>query len=222
MYRRLLSLALILAVSRAPAADDLEFGLLISRHTLGLDYPGDVDTRYTQLRVQVIERSYRHVHGGFRLGISDLSQSGNPATDGLAVSGGSVGFILRGELPLGAGLSLYGAGSYDYHTVDGSSDEDEDEDEQRVRLDWFEGVARAGLSLRRSPLTFRAGPYYRHVDGDERARGSLDRTQALQAESATGVFADLRYQVDGSGWIALRLEQGSREGATLRFVRLFD
>lgn len=221
--RRLLLILALSTVTVVPAAarENMEFSLLLSRHELRLDYPGDVDTRYTQLKVEVIERSYRHLHGGFRIGISDLSQSGNPPADGLAISGGTVGFVLRGDVPLGAGFSLYGQGSYDYHTVDGSTD-DEDTADQRVQLDWFEFNARAGLELKVSPLVLRAGPYFRHVDGDERARGDVDRTLALEAEEPGGAFADLVFLADRTGWIALRIEHGSRSGATLSFTRLFN
>ena len=221
--RRLFPILVLCIVICAPAGarENLEFSLLLGRHDLRLDYPGDVDTRYTELKVEVIERSYRYLHGGFRIGISDLSQSGNPPADGLAISGGTVGFVLRSDIPLGAGFGLYGQGSYDYHTVDGSTD-DGDAEDQRVQLDWFEFQARGGLSLELGPLVLRGGPYYRHVDGDERARGDLDRTLALEAEEPGGVFGDLVYVVDRSGWIALRLEHGSRSGATLSFTRLFD
>jgi hypothetical protein len=202
------------------AAETLEFGLVGILQSLRFVYPGDVDSRYTQLMFKVIERSYRYVHGGFRVGISDLSQSGNPPTDGLAIGGGSVGFVLRSQVPLGAGLGLYAQGTYDYHTVDGSTESDAGS--QSVSLDWFDFTARGGLSARLEPLILRAGPYYRHVDGDERARGDIDRTLALQAREATGGFVDLIYVVDRTGWLGLRLERGSRNGASLNFTRLFD
>lgn len=222
MRRQFLIFALCLVFS-APAAarETMEFSLLLARHELRLDYPQDVDTRYTQLKVEVIERSYRYLHGGFRIGISDLSQSGNPPADGLAISGGTAGFVLRGEVPLGAGFGLYAQGTYDYHTVDGSTDQEDPED-QEVRLDWFEFNARAALSLNLNPLVLRAGPYYRHVDGDERDRGDLDRTLALAAEDPGGAFADVVYVTDRTGWIGLRIEHGSRSGATLSFTRLFN
>lgn len=223
MYRLLLPLALCLAAA-APAAaarENMEFSLRLARHELRFDYPTNVDTRYTQLKVEVIERSYKYLHGGFRIGISDLSQSGNPPADGLSISGGTVGFVLRSDVPLGAGFGFHAQGSYDYHTVDGSTD-DEDAEDQSVRLDWFEFDARAGLSLTLEPLILRTGPYYRHVDGDERDRGDVDRTLALEAEDPVGVFGDIVYVVDPTGWIALRIEHGSRSGATLSFTRLFD
>lgn len=218
--RALVPFLLLIAVGPVAADDSMEFGLTVSRQNLRFDYPGDVTTRYTQARVQLIERSYRYLNGGFRIGISDLSQSGNPRTDGLAVSGGMVGFVLRSQVPLGAGLGLYAQGAYDYHTVEGSTDSDTGN--QSVRLDWFDFSARAGLSARIAPLELRAGPFYRHVDGDERARGDTDRTLALEAEEAAGAFVDLIYHVDRTGWVALRLERGSRNGASLNFTRLFD
>jgi len=198
----------------------LEFTLSVTRQDLGFDYPGDVETRYTQAVVTLLERSYPYLHGGFRLGLSDLSQSGNPPTAGQDLTGGSVGFVLRSEVPLGGGFGTYLQGAYDYHTVDASTDSDPNV--SRVQLDWFDFTGRAGLSGRRGPLQLRAGPFVRFVDGDERDRGDVDRTLHLRAADKGGGFLDVVYHVDRTGWVGLRLERGSRDAAWLRFTRLFD
>lgn len=221
--RALLITALAAAATAVPAharEGPLEFSLSVTRQNLGFDYPGDVETRYTQAVVTLLERSYPYLHGGFRLGLSDLSQSGNPPTAGQDLTGGSVGFVLRSQVPLGAGFGGYLQGAYDYHTVEASTDSDPAV--SRVQMDWFDFTGRAGLSGRWGPLQVRAGPYVRYIDGDERDRGDVDRTRHLRAADQGGGFIDVVYHVDPTGSIGLRLERGSRDAAWLSFTRLFD
>jgi hypothetical protein len=210
-----LCLALISPVQAQGTGTDLEVFLKREVSDWRLEGGDRVETRLNRLGLQVSD----HVTGGLWIGIHGgyvgMSQSGNPATQGMDLGGWFLGTSGRWGFLEAGPVALSLLGHYTYNDVDATLDD------QRTRYSWHHYGAGLESAFRLGAVRLRLGVDYSAVDGDEKASGSIQRTLSLSEDEAVTGRAALDLFVDPTGWISFQMESGGRRGAGIWFARRF-
>lgn len=192
------------------------FALTIDRDTADWSYAGAVhETRLTQLGVSYHEAYGPALTGGLHGGLLDVSQTDNPATTGMDVSGNYFGISLYYQTPIAIATRAVFQGGYTYRVADG------DNGQQFTELQWHELRGLLALKHRYRALEVTLGPALSSLDGDETADGLITRNRIFKQHKKTSGILALEYWLDVTGSISLSLEAGARRATRLLFSRTF-
>jgi hypothetical protein len=211
---RIAALLLAIATADAGAFDEgVEAGL--SGERVRIDFDTGVETRTSRLSLFLSENvrpwlSFA-LHGGPLL----LTQSGNPATRGLELSGYHLGVSARAEAFQHSAVGVVGSLHYSYQRADAR------EDDREVTITLHEARGELGALLRLQSLQLQLGSYALYLDGDETVSGPTPGSAQLEADEQFGGFVQADFLPDPTGTVSLRLDTGAREAITLRFARRF-
>jgi hypothetical protein len=219
--RRLAAAPIVLCLaltSPAPAqTTGTEFEVFLKREVSDWRLEGGhrVETRINRLGMQISD----HVTGGLWIGIHggylSMSQSGNPATQGMDLGGWFLGTSGRWRFLEAGPVALSLLGQYTYNDADSSLDN------QRTRYSWHHYGAGLESAFRLDAVQLRLGVDYSAVDGDEKASGPVQRTLSLSEDESVTSRAALDLFVDPTGWITFQVESGGRRGAGIWFARRY-
>lgn len=176
----------------------------------------DTDVRITRIGATLSEEVNRHVALGLLLGYASASQTGQPLTAGMRLSGNYLGLNMQARMPLAQRLRAGLTGQYLYHWMR------EQLDGQRVEWEWAQAdvALTAQIDLTRRLLMY-AGPIMSWIEVDQQARGLANLTNELENRRTSGVAFGLLYEVDYGGRVGLEIRRGPLDGLALSFQRNF-
>lgn len=210
------TIALLLALAAAPAQavfEGVDAGLIAERARLDLD--DGVETRTSRITLFLAEPVRPWLTLGLHGGPVLLTQSDNPATAGLELTGYHIGVSARAEAFRTEPLGIVGGLVYTYQRTD------RDETAGDVVLTLHEARAELAGVARLASLQVQLGGYALHVDGEQTVSGSTPSSRTVEAEETFGGFLQTDFLVDATGRIGLRVEAGAREAIALTFARQF-
>lgn len=216
--RRAAAALLLLAAlpARADLWTGLEAGLAVDHVEIGLDLDGrDVEMDVTRLGIAIWESAGPRLRLGLEGGPLRVTQSDNPATAGMDLTGHYLAFSATGRLFESERFALGIAASLGYHRAE------DDRGEQDTRLRWLDGRGELVATVSLLPLEISGGAYAYFIDGKETASGPMDHTLDFDAEDRLGGFVSADYWVDATGRVGLRADAGARQGFRLEFARRF-
>lgn len=195
----------------------LDFSLRLARSKVPLDYGNRTnDTTSRWLGVSLREKAGKRVTLGMYGGYAWLTQTNNPVTAGIELSGYHAGFSLHGILLEVQRASLYGALDYTYQKLDHKSDA------QTVVIDWAQPQAQIGIVLTLAQKwRLYGGGSYGKIDGEERASGSVNHTLTFERGAQSGGFLGLDLNVESDGYVGVEARSGLTRGAEIYFKRRF-
>lgn len=211
------SIALLLFTLGLPLqAEQLHFALYGQRDEMTLRAGAvDVDTRVGRLGVTFTGIYNPHLEASLDLGHAELTQSDNPATQGMSLYGQYGGVALRGWPLRSTFLEVWLGVDYTVLSVSGNNNG------QETKVEWDDGGVAAGLVLHVGHVDLLAGVRQASLTGDEIASGTLHYTRSLSLEDEMSYWGGLDLYVDRTGTIGLRVSGGARPGIALRFARAF-
>ncbi len=213
----LLLLILPLAAQGQTRTSGPELEVYLSREVSDwrLEGGNTVESRMNRLGLSIHDRVGERVWVGIHGGYLELTQSGNPVTQGMDLSGWYLGASGRWRfLELGPlGLSLLG--QYTYNEADDTLGD------QNTRYSWHAYGAGLESALRFDAIQLRLGADYTRVDGDEKSSGPVQRTLSLSEDETITARAALDLLVDATGRISFQVESGGRRSAGIWFARQF-
>ena len=192
------------------------YALHVERYTTDLKTEDRLtETRISRLGLALHEAPYSWLHGGLFGGILSLTQSDNAATAGASLGGQYLGLWLGSDFFQRQHFRMQLRLDYSYNSAD-------DKDSSRhIRMNWHDVRAGLGAEFHFEPLTLGAGTYYQWIDGDETVSGDMSSTREFSQDGKGGSYLDIRLQVDQTGSIGIRVEEGGRRGYSLIFGRSF-
>jgi hypothetical protein len=207
---------LLLALLPAVQAEELHIALYAQRDEATLRSGGaDVETDTGRLGVTLTGIYSPYVDANLDVAHVSLTQTGNPATQGMSLGGQYGGVTLR-FWPLRSGhLDGWVQGDYSAQSVSGSNNG------QNTKLDWYDSGVSAGLVLRMGAVDLHGGARYGNLSGDEIASGTLVHTRSISVENKTTSWVGADLYVDRSGTIGIIYDSGGRRGLSVRFARRF-
>lgn len=207
---------LLVAVCLPLQAEELHAALYFQRDEMTLRSGGaDVDTRIGRIGFTLTSRYSDYLEGSLEIAHASMTQSGNPATQGMNPSGEFFGVALRAWPLRSEYLDLWLGADYGLLTVSGSNNG------QSTELDWDDAGVSAGLVLHAGRIDLLAGARYADLRGDEVASGTLNYTRSLELEDKTTYWGGADFYVDRTGTIGVLAYGGGRDGFMLRFARRF-
>jgi hypothetical protein len=179
-----------LAAEHNGEALGLELSLGVSRETLELETEDTTaETRLTRLGIDLWELGRPWLQFGLRGGYLLATQSDNPVTAGMDLTGQFIGVGVRGRLPVLPSLDIIASAHYDYQQV-------EDElDAQSTELTWYEAYGELGAALKLDPLHVRGGAALLAIEGSQTAKGTITDTEDLNDDLKLGGFLAVDYWV---------------------------
>lgn len=221
-YRsRVLLLALLVLSATAAqartgtAGPELEVYLTREISDWRLEGGASVETRINRLGLSIRDHLADGLWVGIHGGYLGLTQSGNPATQGMDLSGWHLGTSARWRFLHAGALSLSLLGQYTYNEADDTAAD------QSTRYAWHEYGAGLESALRMESVQLRLGVDYTRVNGDEKATGPIRQTVSLSEDEPVTARAALDLLVDATGRITFHMESGGRRGAGIGFARQF-
>ncbi len=195
----------------------LDFSLRFARSKVPLDYGNRTnDTTSRWLGASLREKAGNRVTLGMYGGYAYLTQTNNPVTAGVELSGYHAGFSLHGILLAGRRASLYGALEYTYQKLDNKTDA------QMVVIDWAQPQAQIGVELTLAQKwRLYGGGSYGKIDGEERASGSINHTLTFTRGAQSGGFLGLDLNVEPDGYVGIEARSGLIRSADIYFKRRF-
>lgn len=213
---RLSVLWLLLGGAAVWAEEEVRVAAYGQRDELTLRSDGtETETRVGRLGVTLTGIYGPHVEGDLDLGYSELTQTTNPATQGMSLTGGYLGVALRLWPLRGAYLGVWLQGDYSYHAFSGSISG------QSTDIDWHDRGVTAGLVVHLGVLDLHGAVRRGRLSGEEIARGTLTYTRDLERKDETSAWAGLDLHVDAGGTIGVVVERGGRRSLGVRFGRSF-
>ena len=173
------------------------------------------ESRSNRVTLRYYEAINKQAWGGVQLGHITVTQTGNPLTDGLQLSGYFVGAMLRGDVTINPAWSFELAGSYVFNNTSA------EQTAQTIRSVWHELGLDAGLVYRNRALSVEAGAGGRIIDVDEVARGTVTQTRSYKQDSVGHVRLGTAYWVDATGYVGIELVRGAWNGTRLLFGRQY-
>lgn len=214
-FRRLV-LLLLLAFGQPLHAEQLRLALYGQRDEISLrSDSAEIDTRVSLLGLTINGIYTPHLEASLDLGRSWLTQSGNPATQGMELSGQFVGVAVRVWPLRGSHLDAWVQGDYGVYSFSGSSSG------QKTDIDWYDGGLSAGLVAHLGMVDLHAGARHGSLNGDEIASGVMSYTRSIRLEDKNSVWVGMELHVDQSGSIGVWFENGSHRGVSLRFAHRY-
>ena len=194
---------------------NLDFGLRFASHRNSLDYDGiSRDTT-----VKWISAGWREPFGpvqlGLRLGYTFLTQTGNPATQGLELDGYHAGISLALDIARYRQGRIFFSADYVYQEVkhEGAT--------QTVEMSWHDPRVNVGLhhGLGRQVFLLVGGSYGR-TSGTERVENSAITTRHFSRNDG-GAFLGLDITDNNRGTVGFVMRTGLDRGGSIYFKRLF-
>lgn len=192
--RQGLTFSLALSHDRAP----LELG----------DDGGAIDTRYSRAAAELWSDGIPGIELGLTAGVGRLTQDGDPATEGKALTGESFGLLARSDWTVGEHLGFRIRAEGSYHDLDDGD----------LTLEWLAGYLRSGIYSRIGRWRLGAGATAGTIAGERRRP---NETRDISAEDNLGAYLRLGLATDRTGAISIMAETGPRRGLTARFTRRF-
>lgn len=195
----------------------LDFSLRFARAEIPLEYAGrNQDGTASWLGVSLRELVSPRVTLGMYGGYAWLSQTGNPVTAGVDLDGYHAGVSLHALLLPGKKASLFGALDYSYQKTEHEGDV------QKVVIDWTQTQAQLGVMLTLTRYwRFYGGGSYGKIDGEERARGTVNHTLPFERDARSGGFLGIDLNVEMDGYIGVELRSGYMRGGEIYFKRRY-
>ncbi|MFN2348132.1 MAG: outer membrane beta-barrel protein [Thioalkalivibrio sp.] len=212
-----LMLILPLAVHAQTRVTGPELEVYLNREVSDWRLEGDskVESRMNRLGLRVRDRVGDNLWIGIHGGYLELTQSGNPVTQGMDLGGWYLGSSARWRFVEVGPASLSLLGQYTYNEADDTLGD------QTTRYTWHEYGAGLESGFTMDALRIRLGVDYTGVDGDEKSSGPVQRTLSLAEEESVTARAALDLLVDATGRITIQVETGARRGAGIWFARQF-
>lgn len=205
----------------APAADrdveGLEAGLYVRRDELGVaDDARQIDLRADRLGILLSETVNDDLGLGLVLGVAAVDPRGQSVTDGMQLTGNYLGVNLTGAVVGGERWRVgYELGVL-YQSVDDTMGD------QAVDMDWLESGASLTFSAWISNrLMLHAGPHYRTLDIDQRARGPVTASSSFNEQDSLDTVWGATLETDPGGFVDLHLYHGASDGFMLAFRRSY-
>lgn len=174
------------------------------------------DTTLLRTGVTLTESAGNRLSMGLMLGYASASQTDQPLTAGMRLTGYYLGVNIHGAIPLGERLRIGLMGQFLYQWM---SDNIED---QRVEMEWSQVdtalTLQAGLT---KILTVYAGPLWSTIEVDQQSRGDINDTTSFENRHTTGGVYGAQLEVESQGWIAFEVRHGPLDGVVLSFQRRF-
>lgn len=172
----------------------------------------DVDTRITRLGVVLTGIYNPHLDGSLDIGHADLTQTDNPATQGMSLTGQYLGVALRVWPLRSAYLDAWLQGDYTYYSLsDGIAG-------QETAIDWQDRGLAAGVVAHMGRVDLHGGVRRGHLSGDEVANGTLTYTRGVSRTDDTSAWLGLYLHVEPGGTIGAMVERGGRRSVSVRFA----
>jgi len=190
---------------------DLSLSLRLSRDIADFQFQDTlraVDTRYNRAALDLWSHELDLVELGITGGVGQLTQDGDPATEGRAFTGNSAGLLLRSRWAATASAGIEARGEAIYHDL---SDDDTD-------FEWLDAYARLGPYARIAAWRVGGGVTAGLTRGERRRPGE---TRDFRGEQAIGGYALLAIRTRRRGEVSASLEAGPREQLTVRFSARF-
>jgi hypothetical protein len=214
--------ALCLSCTGAVSASELDLegigaGLYVQRDDMAIESSTDsFDIQVDRFGFQLSESVHPRLSLGMLGGIAAADTEDHAITDGMQLSGNYLGVYLIGTAierqrwRIGYEASLF------YQSVDDKTDG------QRVELDWLEsgGAVTVGFNVS-DMVSVYGGPYYRKVDIDERASGTVNATSRFSEQESLDAVLGVALETDPGGSIDLAVHRGASDGFILTFRRQY-
>jgi hypothetical protein len=222
MRKRLLAAAIgSLGILPAYATSEygaIDFGLHFSRERTTLDYAGGVTAQTAVERATLTW--YEPVGARLELGMfggySLLTQDNRALTTGAEARGYHAGLGLRSTVFDSDALRVTFDLSYAYERV-----EFDDDPDQSLTLSWYTPQAQLGVAAPLGNAVLRAGATVRAVDGQERARGTVDATTDFDNHTRTGAFAGVELKLRDGGYVGVSASGGDTHTVRFYFARRY-
>lgn len=197
--------------------DGLEAGLYVRRDDVSLEnQAAGLDIRLDRLGIYLSERINAHMSMGLLVGIAAAEPAGQAVTSGMQLTGNYLGVNLAGAALRGDHWRLDYELGMSYQSVEDAVSD------QSVEMDWLESIATVEASVDVSDsLSMRFGTYYRNIDIDQRARGTVAATSRFNERDATAAVIGVTLQTDPGGFVDLDLFRGAGDGLMLMFRRSY-
>ncbi len=206
----------LLSLLSAAQAEELHIALYAQRDEATLRSGGaDVETDTGRLGVTLTGIYSPHVDANLDVAHVNLTQTGNPATQGMTLGGEYVGVGLRLWPLRSRHLDAWVRGDYGYQTVTGSNAG------QETEINWYDSGLSAGLVAHFGKVDFHAGARQGSLSGDEVASGTLTYTRDIELKDRTTTWVGMDLHVDAGGTIGFVYASGGHRGLSLRFGRRF-
>lgn len=203
------------AARAAEGSANLGAAITMARYQTGFDVgQAAYDGKVTEIGLALRQHFGDSFSMGMEGGYTDMSLSGDPATDNLSPSGYYGALDARYLLRLRAHLGLDFKAAGGYHRLSDAVGANS------VVERWWSYSAAAGPRFSTQYFGVEAGVVYRHASGREESSGSTG-TRTLQFENTTNPYLDLIFALTRGGTVTLHAEGGARRGATLVFGYLF-
>lgn len=184
---------------------------------IDLDFEGTLrETEFGSFQIEIREPLAKFLDGGLLFGYLGAKQNSNPILAGQSTAGGYLGFDLNFHLVDTQPFTLDGILDYRY------SETSADIDDQKVEWRWHQtrlGMA-AGTSLGNT-FSIELGAYYLSINGDEKARGTLDQNLDFKAKDSLTAHIGLQLRLDQGGQIGFTYITGSEQGGRISFQQSF-
>lgn len=206
----------VLVVSLPLHAEPLHLALYGQRSDMTLRSAGvDIDTSVSRLGLTITGIYGPHLDASLDLGHASLTQTGNPATQGMNLAG-QYGAVAVRFWPLRSRpLDAWVQGDYGVQSVSGSGGG------QRTEITWYDGGVAAGLVAHLGRVDLHGGVRHGSLSGDEIASGNLTYTRSIELKNRTTSWVGMDLHVDPGGTIGVVWESGGRSGLSVRFARSF-
>lgn len=206
----------VLAMSPPLHAEPLHLALYGQRSDMKLRSGGaDVDTSVSRLGLVITGIYSPQLEASLDLGHANLTQTGNPATQGMNLAGQYGGVAVRFWPLRSHPFDVWVQGDYGMQSVSGSAGG------QDTEITWYDGGLTAGLVVHLGRIDLHGGARHGSLSGDEVANGNLIYTRGIELNNRTTSWIGVDLQVDPGGTIGVVFESGGRSGVSVRFARRF-
>lgn len=205
------------AVGLGPDFDRLEAGLYARRDDLVVDGAATVlRVRIDRLGFRLSDIAHPRLSVGLLAGGAAADITGQTITNGMQPAGPYLGVAVGGAVFDGA----RGRVDFDVYLLYQSLDDEVSG--QRVELDWLESGAALRLSVGLTAmLSLYAGPQYRNLDLDQRARGTLNATARFGESDTVDAVLGVTLETDPGGFVDVAVHRGASDGVMLAFRRRY-
>jgi hypothetical protein len=174
------------------------------------DYPLTLE----RISISVFEAASPRLQFGFLTGSSYLSLDNDSVSTGFNPAGYHIGLAMRGRL--GSNPQLGFDANYVFQ------DTRDETDSQSVTLRWREWLVEASARVTLGQqLGIIVGGGYVGLDGQRRARGTINDNLTLELASDSIGRLELEWRVPPGGHISLAFRRGAYDDITFNFARRF-
>jgi hypothetical protein len=222
MKNNLLLSALCLSCAGAVSASELDLegvgaGLYVQRDDMAIESStASFDIQVDRFGFLLSETVHPRLSLGMLGGIAAADTEGHLITAGMQLSGSYLGVYLVGTAHDGPRWRVSYEASLLYQSLEDSMDG------QHVELDWLESGGAVTVGFKVSDMvSVYGGPYYRNVDIDQRASGTVSATSRFSEQDSLDAVLGVVLETDPGGTINLAVHRGASDGFMLTFRRQY-